>query len=221
MMSKRLMWTAGLVAAALAPAALGVGVYFDGGLASYGEVEITTPEIITRSDMGSSWAVGGGMAIPVWWRGGAVSPSVELATDVNLSMIDKALVGPDLDFVNLKITAIPIREAVVIGVGVGPSAMVKPYIGFGGGVSIVMWKSYYTAPGYPEYEIDSNTDVKLTFSVPFGCDFRLTPNFSLGPKAEYVAITGEVSGYNPYQDEAFDASVPNIFLFGGNARFEF
>lgn len=217
----KLVWAAAAIAAALAPGAFGVGVYAGGGLASYGEVEITTPEIITRSDMGATWALGGGLAVPVWWRAGAVSPTLELTTDVNLSMIDKELIGPELDYANLKITSIPIRETVVIGIGVGPSAMIKPYFGFGGGASIVMWETYYTAPGYPEYEIDSGTDVKLTFGIPFGCDFGLTPSFSLGPRGEYLIVTGEVDGYNPYQDEWFKATVPDIFLFGAVARFDF
>ena len=215
------VWVAFVAAAAFAPAAFGVGAYFTGGLAAYSGIEITTPYYISSSDMGSSWAVGGGFAVPVWWRGGTVAPTLELSTDVNFSMIDKELLGPELDFVNLKITAIPIREAVVFGVGVGPSAMIKPYFGFGGGVSIVKWQAYYTAPGYPEYDIDSGTDVRLTLGIPFGCDFSLTPNFSLGPRGEYLIITGKIDGYNPWQDEFFEATVPDVFLFGAVARFDF
>jgi|GEM_PF-1836699 len=226
MIRKRWIWTAGLVAAALAPAAFGLGVYVGGGLAAYGETEIKTPIGILDGDMGPSWAVGGGLAIPVWWRGGAVAPTLELTTDVNLTMIDKEFEEPYLYHRGAKITAIPIRETAVLGVGVGPSAMIKPYVGFGGGVTIVKWEAYYTELGHEPYifydvKIDSGTDVKLTFGIPFGCDFRLTPNFSLGPRAEYLVITGEVDGYNTYVDEWFDSSVPNIFLFGAAARFEF
>ncbi|MEE9455973.1 MAG: hypothetical protein V3W11_02340 [bacterium] len=221
-MTRRLIvWTAVVAAAALAPSAVGMGTCFGGGLAAYSGVEITTPEYYTRSDMGSSWALGGGLAIPVWWSGGAVSLTLELATYVNFSMIDKELIGPQLDDVNLKLTAIPIREAVIFGVGVGPRAMIKPYVGFGGGVTIVAWKVYDARPGYPELEIDSATNVKPTFGIPFGCDFRLTPNFSLGPRGEYLIITGKVDGYNRSEDELFDSTVPNIFFFGAQARFDF
>jgi hypothetical protein len=220
----KLAWTALIVAAAMAPSAVGMGTYFGGGLAAYTGVEITTPDYYTRSDMGTSWAVGGGLAVPVWWWRGAVVTSLELSTDVNFSVIDKELLGPYIrDYTHLKVTAIPIREAVVFGVGVGPSAMIKPYVGFGGGISIVTWKAYYMFPGEPESEIDSGTAVKPTFSVPFGCDFRLTPNFSLGPRAEYLIITGEVDGYNawPWATELFEATVPNIFSFGAVARIDF
>lgn len=218
----KLAWTALIVAAAMAPSAVGMGTYFGGGLAAYSGVEITTFDYYTRSDMGTSWAVGGGLTVPVWWWRGAVVTSLELSTDVNFSVIDKELLGPELDYVNLKITAIPIREAVVFGVGVGPRAMIKPYVGFGGGVTIVAWEVYYAIPGYPEIrDIDSATNVKPTFSIPFGCDFRLTPNFGLGPRAEYLIITGEVDGYNPWAEELFEATVPNIFSFGAVARFDF
>ncbi len=223
-MTRRLIvWKALVLAAAMAPSAVGMGTYFGGGLAAYSGVEITTVEYYTRSDMGTSWALGGGLAIPVWWSGGAGGLTLELATDVNFSMIDKKLLGPELDSVNLKITAVPIRETLVFGVGVGPSAMIKPYVGFGGGVTIVAWKVYYTLPGYPDLKIDSATNVKPTFGIPFGCDFRLTPNFSLGPRAEYLIIAGEVDGYNqwPWAEELFDATAPNIFFFGAQARFDF
>jgi hypothetical protein len=208
----------------MAPSAVGIGTYFGGGLAAYSGVEITTPEDYTRSDMGTSWAVGGGLAVPVWWWRGEVVTSLELSTDVNFSVIDKELLGPYIrDYTHLKVTAIPVRESLVFGVGVGPSAMIKPYVGFGGGISIVTWKAYYTFPGEPEYEIDNGTAVKPTFSIPFGCDFRLTPNFGLGPRAEYLIITGEVDGYNRWwwADELFEATVPNIFSFGAVARFDF
>jgi hypothetical protein len=211
-----------IVAMAIAPNALAAGVYFGGGLGAHGEVEITTPDVVTSSDMGATWAAGGGFGIPVWMRSGAVRISIEMATDVNFTMIDKALESPDLNYVNLRTKTIPIRESVVFAFGVGPSAVVKPYVGFGGGASIIMWEAYYDIPGYPELEIDSATDVKATFSVPFGCDFRLGSNFSLGPRAEYVIITGEVDGINPYEEyEAFEATVPDIFFFGAEARFDF
>ncbi len=227
MVRAKLIWTALAIAAASVPAAFGVGVYFGGGLAAYGETDIKTPDGILDGDMGTSWAVGGGLAVPVWWRGGAVAPTIDVMTDVNFSMIDKEFEEPYLYHRGVKIMAIPIRESVIFGVGVGPSAVVKPYIGFGGGVTIVKWKAYYTEwfefPRYYYYdvEIDSGTDVKLTFSIPFGCDFRLTPNFSLGPRAEYLVITGEVDGYDPWEGERFEATVPNAFLFGASARLDF
>jgi opacity protein-like surface antigen len=67
--------------------------------------------------------------------------------------------------------------------------MIKPYVGFGGGVTIVRWEAYYTRWGrepriFYDVKIDDGTDVKLTFGIPFGCEFQITPNFSLGPRAE-------------------------------------
>jgi hypothetical protein len=225
-MRGKLVWTVVMLAAASAPAAFGVGVYAGGGLAAYGETEIKTSDGFRDGDMGTSWAVGGGFAIPVWSGAGPVTPTVELATDVNFTMVDKEFKEPYLFHRGAKITAVPIRETVVLGVGVGPSAVVKPYAGFGVGATIVMWKAYYTvrwvSPNWLyDVKIDSGTDVKATFSIPFGCDFRLTPNFSIGPRAEYLVITGEVDGYDPYEPELFEATVPNIFLFGAAARFDF
>lgn len=222
----KLIWPVLMVATAMAPAAFGAGAYFGGGLAAYGETDIKTPDGILDGDMGASWAVGGGLAMPVWSWAGAVVPSLEVTTDVNLSMIDKEFEEPYLYHNGIRITAIPIREAVVLGVGVGPAAMIKPYVGFGAGVTIVIWKAYYTEWERPpnifyNAEIDSGTDVKPTFSIPFGCDFRLTPNFSLGPRAEYLIITGEVDGYDPYEEERFEATVPNMFFFGAAARVYF
>jgi hypothetical protein len=224
----KLIWVVVMAVAASAPSAFGVGVYLGGGLAAYGETKVRTPEIITDGDMGTTWAVGGGLAIPVWWRPGTVTPSVDLTTDVSFSMIDSEFENPFLRNNALKVTAIPIREAVIFGIGVGPSAMIKPYIGFGGGVTIVKWEAYYIRLGsWPNYlynaKIDGGTAVKPTFSIPFGCDFRLGSNFSLGPRAEYLVITGKVDGYDPWPepDEPFSATVPDIFLFGAQARFDF
>lgn len=213
----RLVWMVALIAAASAPAALAVGMYFGGGLAAYGETVVTTDEIL-HGDMGASWAVGGGLAIPVWWRGGAVSTTLELTTDVSFSMIDKNFEEFYLLDDAIKITAIPIREAIVFGVGVGPGGMIKPYGGFGGGVTIAMWEAYKVPSGF---ETDSGTAVKATFSIPFGCEFGLTPNFTLGPRAEYVIITGEVEGYDWIEGNYFYATVPDIFFFGAAARFDF
>jgi len=222
----KLIRIAVVVGTALVPTASAIGVYFGGGLAAYGETKIRTPDRILGGDMGPSWAVGGGLAMPVWWRGGAVTFTLDLTTDVNFSMIDKKFEERYLYNRGTKITAIPIREAVVFGVGVGPSAMIKPYVGFGGGVTIVKWEAYYTEWGsWPhklyDAKIDGGTDVKPTFSIPFGCDFRLTPNFSLGPRAEYLIITGEVDGYDPHKEEWFEATVPNMFFFGAAARLYF
>lgn len=214
------VWAAALIAAT-APAALGVGMYCGGGLAAYGSTEVTSPYDVTDGDMGTSWQVGGGFAMPVWWWRGAVVTTLELTTDVNFSMIDNEFEEPGLDYVHLKVTAIPIREALLFGVGVGPRAMIKPYGGFGGGVSIIMWKAYYGVPGYPELDIDDGTAVKPTISIPFGCEFRLTPSFSLGPRAEYLIILGEVEGYDPWVEDPFAASVPDVFTFGAEARFDF
>jgi hypothetical protein len=218
MMSKRLMWTAVLVGAALAPAAFAIGAYFTAGLGAYSEVKIEYPLEARRGGMGPSWALGGGVAVPVWQQAGAALLTLELTTDCNISMIDKDFEEFYLYGYGAKFTVIPIREAAVFGVGVGPAAAVKPFCGFGVGLAIVDWKLYWALP---DLKLDGGTDVKAVVSIPFGCEFRVTPDFSLGPRAEYLIITGGGDGFNLREFRPFEMTVPDVFLFGAAARFDF
>jgi hypothetical protein len=98
--------------------------------------------------------------------------------------------------------------------------MVKPFCGFGAGVAILAWEFKFL-----EYEmtLDEGTDVKPVFDIPFGCEFRLTQNFALGVKADYLIIPGDIEMewvLGPYE-LLVNASVPDVFLFGGTARFCF
>jgi hypothetical protein len=71
--------------------------------------------------------------------------------------------------------------------------------------------------------LDEGTDVKPVFDIPFGCEFRLTQNFALGVKADYLIIPGDIEMewvLGPYE-LLVNASVPDVFLFGGTARFCF
>jgi hypothetical protein len=196
-----------------------MGVYFTGGLASYGSTELKSDLQTGREDMGLSWAIGGGFALPVWSKAGKVRPSLELSTDVGFSTIDKEF-GKQLAGDGFKTSLIPIRETVIFGIGLGSGKTVKPFCGFGGGVAILGWE--YTHVPW-ELALDEGTTVKPVFDVPFGCEFRLTPHFGLGVKADYLIIPGDIEmewAYEWYRVQA-KTSVPNVFLFGGTARLDF
>jgi hypothetical protein len=191
--------------AASAPPAHRIGIYFTGGLASY------------EGDMGNSWAAGGGLTITLWTRPGAAQLSLGLSSDVGFSMIDdkfEGILGSDV----FKISLIPIRETALLGLAFGPRKMIKPFCGFGGGVGLLTWE--YVLDGLT---LDEGTSVKPVFDFPFGCEFHLTPNFALGVKADYLIIPGDIEMewiFGPYRWQV-NASVPDVFLFGGTARFNF
>lgn len=202
------------VGAALAPPAHKIGIYFNGGLASYSATVLTGMGEDGEYEMGNSWAAGGGLTIPLWTRPGLAQLSLELSTDVGFSMIDKDFEGGS----GFKISLIPIRETALLGVAFGPRKMVKPFCGFGAGVGILSWE--YIFYGRP---FDEGTNVKPLFDIPFGCEFHLTPRFALGVKADYLIIPGDIEmewDFGPYKF-LVNTSVPDVFLFGGMARFCF
>jgi opacity protein-like surface antigen len=206
-----------LCVALAAPAvAAAVGVYFDGGLAAYGDL---VTEISYRGyswknyeDLGSSYWVGGGLAVPVWRYPAAVSPYLELATDVGFSTKAKEI-GVEDETYELSFKAIPVRENLIFGVTAGPA---KPFVGFGAGVAVVPWTATHVATGA---EIDSQTEVKAGFGIPFGCEFRLAPNLALAARADYLIITGEATP--EIQQENVRTFMPNLFLLTGMARVDF
>ncbi len=217
---KSVLWAAVIAVAASAPTASAIGVYVGGGLASYSEIKFTAEGEHEEGDMGASWAVGGGLIAPVWSRPGVVEPTFELSTDAGVSMIDKEFEEADLEGLAFKINLIPIRETAIFGVAVGPANMIKPFVGFGGGVGIVMWEARVIDP---EIKLDDGTNVKPLFNIPFGCEFQLTPGVALGVKADYLIIPGEIGMKieEEYYEVDIDATVPDVFLFGGMARFDF
>ena len=205
--------------ASSAPPPRRIGIYFTGGLASYGGTTLESGGESIEDDMGKSWAVGGGLAVMLLTRPGAAQLSLELSSDVGYSMINKEFEG-DLRGYGFKTSLIPIRETVLLGVGVGPRNMVKPFCGFGAGVAILAWEFKFL-----EFEmtLDDGTSTKPLFDVPFGCEFNLTPNFALGVKADYLIIPGDIEMVwvlGPYE-LLVNASAPDVFLFGGTARFSF
>jgi hypothetical protein len=204
------------VALAVPVAAGAVGVYFDGGLAAYGDL-ITEISYLGYSaknyeDLGSSYWVGGGFVVPVWRYAAAVSPYVELATDVGFSTKAKEIEVASETF-ELSFKAIPVRENLIFGVTAGPA---RPFVGFGAGVAVVPWTVTHVATGA---ELDSQTEVKTSFGIPFGCEFRLAPGFAVGARADYVIITGEATP--EIQQENFRTFMPNSFLLTGMARLDF
>jgi opacity protein-like surface antigen len=106
-----------------------------------------------------------------------------------------------------------VRESVLFAVAAGPG---KPFVGFGGGVAVVPWAFDHIATGV---EVDSQTEVKAAFGIPFGVEFSVTPAFALGFRGEYLIIPGditpEVGVENVYPE------VPNVLLLGGTARLNF
>jgi len=196
------------VGAASAPRAHEIGIYFTGGLASY------------EGDMGNSWAAGAGLTVPLFTRPGAAQLSLELSSDVGYSKINKEFELGYFGKIGYKISLIPIRETVLLGVGVGPRNMVKPFCGFGAGVAILAWEFKFL-----EFEmtLDDGTSVKPVFDIPFGCEFHVTPHVALGVKADYLIIPGDIEMEWEIEGYVFDAnaSAPDVFLFGGTARFCF
>ena len=196
------------------------GVYFTGGLASYGVIELKAGGERAEDDMGPSWAVGGGFVLPVWSIPGVAQLSLELSTDGGFSTIDKEF-EEGLEGLRFKIGLIPIRETAIFGVGVGPRNMIKPFCGFGAGVGILMWEFKHVDLEEP---LDDGTSVKPFFNIPFGCEFRVTPSFALGVKADYLIIPGDIEMLwweNEWYELEVNASVPDVFLFGGTARLGF
>ena len=205
---------------AFAPPAHKIGIYFTGGLASYSAIALTGVGWDVAREMGTSWAVGGGFVLPVWSKPGTVPLSLELSTDAGFSTKKKDF---DLHFrkFSSRTSFLPIRETAVFGAGFGPSKMIKPFCGFGGGVGIVIWK--YKTVVVHEDIFSVGTTVKPLFGIPFGCEFRVTPSFALGVKADYLIIPGdiEMEWEHPLYGVKANVSVPDLFVFGGTARFCF
>ncbi len=207
------------VGAASAPPAHTLGMYFTGGLASYGGTTLESGGESVEDDMGTSGAVGGGFAVTLLTRPGAGQLSLELSTDVGYSTINNEFEG-DLGGYGFKISLIPIRETVLLGVAFGPRKMVKPFCGFGGGVGILAWEFKFVPY---DMTLDEGTNVKPLFDIPFGCEFYLTPRFALGVKADYLIIPGDIEmewDLRPYKFRV-NTPVPDVFLFGGTARLGF
>lgn len=205
--------------ASSAPPAHRIGIYFTGGQASYGDTVLDIEGGSYTRDMGSSWAAGGGLAVTLLTRPGAAQLSLELSSDVSFSKTDTKFEGY-LAGVDLQMSYIPIRETAILGVGFGPRNLVKPFCGFGAGVAIIKRKFEYVPYALT---LDEGTSVKPVFDVPFGCEFGLTPNFALGVKADYLIIPGDIEttwDLEWYEIKA-NMSAPDVFLFGGTARFCF
>lgn len=191
-----------------------IGVYFTGGLASYGGTTLEYEGGRVEGDMGNSWAAGGGLTIRLWTRPGPAQLSLELSTDGGFSTInsERALINA-----GFKINLIPIRETALFGLAFGPRKMIKPFCGFGAGVGILVWEFQFVPY---EWTLDDGTDAKPLFDIPFGCEFHLTPNFALGVKADYLIIPGDIEMLWP-GEYPVNASAPDVFLLGGVARFCF
>jgi hypothetical protein len=208
------MRTRVIYAAVLLPTcAAALGVYFNAGLASFGDLEARVrygPFTVNESEpLGSSFWVGGGVGVPVWRHPGKVSPQLELATDVGYSSKTKELENQYLAGYELSWGLFAVRESVLFAVAAGPA---KPFVGFGGGVAVVPWAFDHIATGI---EVDSQTEVKAAFGIPFGLEFNLTPTFALGFRGEYLIITGDITP--KVELEGAHTEVPNALLACGTA----
>lgn len=212
-MKFRLIYAAILIPAAAAA----VGLYFNGGLAAYGDLEVKVawgPFVFTEHEpLGNSYYVGGGVAVPLWtYRTPNVTPALEANMEVGYSSKTKQVEYEEAQDLELRWTTVPIRGGVLFGLGVGPA---RPYGGLGLGFAIVPWTVTYIPTGA---EVDSQTETQMTVGIPFGCDFRLAPAVAVGFRAEYVIVTGEVSP--EVETENVTVPMPNPFLVTGTVRLD-
>jgi len=207
-----------LYGAILIPAAAAaVGLYFNGGLAAYGDLELRVewgPFVFTEHEpLGNSYYVGGGAAVPLWiYRTANVTPRLEANAEIGYSSKTKQVEYEEAQDYELAWTTVPIRGGFAFGLDAGPA---RPYGGFSVGLAIVPWTVTHTPTGL---EVDSQTETQATFGIPFGCDFRLTPAVAVGLRAEYVIVTGEVSP--EIETENVTIPMPNPFLITGTVRLD-
>lgn len=198
-------------------AAAAVGVYFDGGLASFGDIETRVkygPITLKETEpLGSSYWIGGGVALPIWRHPGKVSPLLELATDVGYGSKTKEGENEYLQGYEISWGMFAVRESLLFGVAAGPG---KPYVGFGGGIAVVPWAITHIETGN---ELDSHTEVKPAFGIPFGLEFGVTPSLALGFRGEYLIVTGDTTP--EVEVEGVHTAIPNALLLGGTARLNF
>lgn len=198
--------------------AAAVGIYAGGGLSSWGDLiyhgEFLGIPIEKHEDLGTSFWVGGGVAVPIWEYGaGPVRPALELTTDVGFGMHSETGETGDLQGQEIAWKLIAPREMFVFALGLGPGGSIRPYLGFSGGVAVIPWSVTDPTSGY---EWDSNTEVKAALGFPFGCEFFLTPTVGVGMRAEYLAVTGDA---NPQvENEYVRTALPDTFLFGAAFR---
>ena len=198
-------------------AAAAVGVYFNGGLAAFGDLETRVkygPFTFKESEpLGNSYWVGGGVGVPVWRHPGKVTPMLELATDAGYGSKTKMIENEDLEGYELSWGMFAVRESIIFALAAGPG---KPFVGFGGGVAVVPWTLTHVESGA---EADSQTEFKAAFGIPFGLEFNVTPSFAFGFRGEYLIVTGDTTP--EVQVEGVHTSVPNALLLGGTARLNF
>jgi opacity protein-like surface antigen len=196
-------------------AAAAVGVYFNGGLTSFSDLETHVrygPFTFKESEpLGVSYWVGGGAAFPVWRHAGKVSPLLELATDVGYGSKTKDAENEYLEGDEISWGLFAVRESVIFAVAAGPG---KTFVGFGAGIAVVPWSLTHIESGA---EIDSHTEVKPAFGIPFGLEFDVTPSFTLGFRGEYLIVTGDTTP--EVEVEGVHTEVPNALLLGATAGF--
>jgi opacity protein-like surface antigen len=197
--------------------AAAVGAYFNGGLVAFGDLETRVrvgPFTVKESEpLGSSYWVGGGVGIPVWRHSGKVAPVFELATDVGYGSKTKEGENEYLEGYEISWGMFAVRESFIFAVEAGPG---KPFVGFGGGLAVVPWTVTDIESGA---EIDSHTEVKPAFGIPFGLEFNVTPSFALGFRGEYLVVTGDTTP--EVEVEGVHTEIPNALLLGVTARMNF
>ena len=198
-------------------AAAAVGVYFNGGLAAFGDLETRArfgPFTFKESEpLGSSYWVGGGVGVPVWRYPLQVTPSFELATDFGYGSKKKEAENEYLEGYEISWGMFAARESLLFAVAAGPG---KPFVGFGGGGAVVPWTLTHVESGA---EADSQTEVKAAFGIPFGLEFNVTPAFAVGFRGEYLIVTGDTTP--EVEVEGVHTEIPNATLLGGTARLNF
>jgi hypothetical protein len=201
------------VAAAGAPPENKISICITVGRAVYGEIELDDGSYVYDADLGLAWHIGGGFTIPIRRRAGTANASIELTTDTGYTVIHREAYGVQADF-----KMVPTRESVVLNNHIGSKEAIKLFAGLGAGVNVMLWNASYIAT---EIGIGSGSEVKPLLAIPAGCEFKLTPDFGLAVRVEYLFILGTFDAYDPVEENTYRITIPDLILFGAAARVGF
>jgi len=196
--------------------AAALGVYVDGGLIAYRQLETRTecgPVALKRfRALGDSYWAGAGVAVPVWRREGFVTPSLELATDAAFNRTSEIFEYYYYGSYELTWYLISLRENAIFGVAVGPF---KPFVGLGVGAAVVPWRVKYVELAS---ELERDVEVAPTLGIPFGCEWRAGEKIAVELGVEYLTITGAINAAQALR--VSKVMMPDPFVFYARCRYD-